>query len=154
MKKFITIALAAALASPVFAAEQKQAPEHPPRLVLSVFDFSGKVPKDTKSLKLSRSNKNLRLCWYTLDTPVKETALVIEEFTSPKGGKFISPNMTTQSSNNNTRHVVTRNKHKSVNSEYVETCWTFDKRDPIGQYSLAVKVDDIHFPALKFSIEK
>ena len=124
-----------------------------PMMKFGVFDTSNKVPREVAGNKYSISNKNHKLCWAAFNMPFQPTNQVIEVFNSPKKAKFSDPQGSAVSSKDGKTHTISLNM-KSVNNEFIERCWNFDKNDPLGKYSLEVKVNNIGFPVQTFEVVK
>lgn len=158
MKKILTLSLLMiAMSASVFAeqAPQSQAENQEPVLYLSVFDTSASSPRDLKTQKLSRTNKNLQLCWLARGT-FKQMADVVEQFSSPAKMTFKvnSGEGLVTSSKDKRSHTITMKRPSVSDSSVVSACWRFDNSDPIGKYSLQVKVDDIQYTPLNFEVVK
>ncbi|KAE9540353.1 hypothetical protein HT665_01080 [Ursidibacter maritimus] len=153
-----TLALALGLLSTTVFAEdkiQQASPEKAvePKLTLTIYDTSNTVPRAIEGLKYSLKAKNLSLCWTAFDMPFIQSNKVIELFHSPKASKFTDASASTVSSKDKKQHTI-ENYLPSVNGQYIHRCWNFDKKDPLGKYSVEVQINNIKFPALSFEVVK
>lgn len=153
---FAVTACAALMSASVWAEEattpaSTQEPEY--MLKLSVFDMSGKIPKDLNTLDVSRSAKKQQLCWVAKGHfQVKND--VVEEFVSPsKMTVNISPKLgKSVSSKDKKTHTVTTKRDSINDGKIVSACWEFTPSDPRGQYAFTVKINDVTFDTLKFRV--
>ena len=163
MKKLFALATCAALmSSAVFAAnepaaqtdskqtEQKEAPKY--QLGLYVFDVSTKVPTNLNKTEISRSSKQ-QLCWIAAGE-FKAKNDVVEEFTAPAKMQFnVQPELgVSVASADKKSHIITSKRDGMNEGKNVSSCWSFDKKDPRGKYSIAVKINNISFPSLNFIV--
>ncbi|MGX2955964.1 hypothetical protein ACWIW6_06825 [Ursidibacter sp. B-7004-1] len=156
MNKALALALGI-LSTTVFAEDkvQQESLEKSlePKLALTIYDTSNKVPRAVEGLKYSLKAKNLSLCWTAFDMPFIQSNKVVELFHSPKAGKFTDTSGSSVSSKDKKQHTI-ENYLPSVNGQYIHRCWNFDKKDPLGKYSVEVQINDIKFPALSFEVVK
>lgn len=154
MKKSLTL-VSLFLSTNLFAnTPAPQSTEVPqPKLVLQVMDFSRKVATALPENKLSRSNAKLQLCWTAFDMPFLPTNHVVQQISSPRGGKFVATVGSSISSKDGTTHTITSTMEDKGRGA-LSQCWQFDKTDPIGKYSIAVRINNTNFPAMPFEIVK
>lgn len=155
-KTLIMVALTAIFASNISLAENKETKATTaPKVVLRVLDTSGKVAHDTGSRIYSVSNKNLMLCWDAFDMQFASgnNNRVIETFVAPNAdAKFVKPASTVRKVDNS---IIVNSASVAVNGDKVlQSCWMFDKTDPLGKYSLTVQINDIVFDGLSFELVK
>lgn len=154
MKKTLAIVCGLLTASIAMAAEQpttltKEQIEAAPKMNFGVFDTSSKVPSKlaTNIYSVSKS-KDLQVCWAAFDMPLQENNQAVEVFNTPAASKFVEKNGLVTSSSDNKQHTVTT-QVKRTNNEFVTKCWSFDNTDPLGKYTIDVKVNNIVFPDRK-----
>lgn len=156
MKKLLGLSLTL-LSTAVFATEKPQTPttqaKGQPTVILQVLDFSGKTPRVMKENKLSRSNKNHKLCWATINLPVSGMVRIAETFHTPAPSNFKSTGMSIHASNGNKTFLIVGDV-RAKNNENVQRCWRFDNSDPLGKYQFEVQVSDYLFKGLGFEIVK
>lgn len=160
MKKLFALATCAVLlSSAAFAAEkpnaqpeaqQKDAPKY--QLGLTVFDVSSKVPTNLNKTEISRSSKQ-QLCWVAVGEFQPKND-VVEVFTAPAKMQFnVQPELgVSVSSADKKSHTITTKRDGMNEGKNVSSCWTFDKKDPRGKYTIAVKINDVTFEPLKFTV--
>ncbi|MDH2925486.1 hypothetical protein EV693_10524 [Nicoletella semolina] len=154
MKKF-TISLFALISANVMAVSSIERPQEniPPKLRFGVFEVKEKGSRLLESNQFSVSNKEHKLCWAAFDMPFDVSNTVIEVFYSPKKAKFIDTIQQVSTSEDGKTHTVT-SKLPSQQGKFIERCWTFDKNDPLGKYSVDIQVNDIIFPTQYFEVTK
>ena len=130
---------------------ESQAINTQPMMKFGVFDTSNKVVREVADNKYSISNKNHTLCWTAFNMPFQPDNNIVEIFKSPKKANFSDPQGNSTTSEDGQTHTISLNM-KSVNNEFIERCWNFDKNDPLGKYTLEVKVNDINFPVQTFEV--
>lgn len=123
-------------------------------LKLGVYDVSNKVIREINNRKYSiKQAKNLSLCWTAFNMPFIDKNNVIEVFQSPKKSKFSDKTGSVVTSKDRKTHTITSSL-PSYNNEFITKCWRFEKNDPLGTYTLEVRVNDIIFPAQPFELVK
>lgn len=156
MKKYLLLAMAfastAALAN-TQANTNATKEAKPPMMVLTTVDVSGKVAKPLNSTVYSLSREKTELCWEVINVPFIAKNKVVEVFNAPAKSKFTHPDASVTTSNEDKTHTIVSHV-PSANNEFIRRCWKFDKTDPIGNYTLDLRVNDIIFPTQKFSIVK
>lgn len=145
--------LAALLSASNVMAASAPAAEQPPIMVLTTVDFSGEQPKALGSTSYSLSTPNIQLCWEVLNTPLGLQNKVIETFNTPAEAAFSSPSSEVVVSKDKKQHELTSTLPATVTGT-LSRCWKFDKTDPIGKYTLELKVNDIVFQKQQFEIVK
>lgn len=157
MKKFLTLTLLGLSAvANAETAVQAQADEAKPILALAVYDISNAKEPKMLERNLSRSNKNQHLCWTATNVGAVENGLnmVIEQFISPTSITITDANGTTaQRSKDGKKHVLL-SYAGTLEGNFVEKCWQFSNKYPIGEYKLIVRVNESEFPAQSFKIVK
>lgn len=159
MKKYLLLAMAFASTTALAntqantnATTTKEAKQ--PIMGLTTIDVGGKVAKSLNSTVYSLSKANTtQLCWEVINIPFTAKNKVTEVFTTPAKSKFTHPDASVTTSNEDKTHTIVSHI-PSVNNEFIRKCWKFDKTDPIGNYTLDLRVNDIIFPTQKFSIVK
>ncbi|WP_373767814.1 hypothetical protein [Glaesserella sp.] len=151
MKKTLGIVLSM-LSVAVAAQNVQKQPEQRPMLNLAVYDTANKVAKPIGT-QYSVGKKGQQLCWVVINMPFQARNSVTEIFHSPAEAQFGDPAGTTVSSEDKKRHQISMTLPSSSN-EFIQRCWRFDHRDPLGQYTLEVRVNDIVFPAQRFELIK
>lgn len=156
MKKIISLTLLGL--SAVALAETPPAQDTvKPVLALGVYDMSNaKEPKMLTERNLSRSNKNHHLCWTVANVEAVENDLnmVIEQFISPTAITLTYVNgETAQRSKDGKTHLFL-SAAPTLNNNLVEKCWQFSTKYPVGEYKLALRVNDFEFPVQSFKIVK
>lgn len=135
--------------APVYLPEQAMVE---PKLVLGVFEVTGDSTKQTNQNAISRSNANHRICWVAYDLNASTQVSVTENIISPKKTTFETANGQTISSADGKQHQVMSTLPNQ--NGVVSQCWQFSKQDPIGQYSIEVKIDDTTFSKQTFNVVK
>lgn len=156
MKKqltFLASIMACTFAAADNLAQQSTNTHSPPMLKLAVYHTTNKAMKQIEGLKYSVSQKGQNLCWTVFNMPFSSKNTVIEIFESPKKAHFVDPNSAVVSSKNGIKHTITSSL-PSQNNEYIQRCWTFDKKDPKGQYRLTIQVNNIAFGTQTFEVVK
>lgn len=162
MKKVLLTTLISAMATTAFAAgtqqeskEQKDVIVQKPKITVTVLDFTTEEPKDLGTTTVSIAEKDQRLCWTAYNLPLEETAEVVEIIKSPKGGHFTSDSAIALSSKDKRVHKLTYPKKKTTDdAKSVQECWHFDETDPLGKYSVTIKVNDVQYPEMTFEVVK
>lgn len=126
-------------------------PQNQPMLKLGVYDLSNNVPREVE--KYSVSNKQHHLCWTAFNMPFEAKNDLIEVFTSPSKADFADNSGSISSSKDGKTHTITT-QIASQNNQFVQRCWQFSKEDPIGKYSVKVRINNIEFPAQTFEVNK
>lgn len=171
MKKSLALALCA-LSSVAFAnteqksaepakaaapaeAAQNVAQNNPPRVLFAVYDVSdSKNPKVLEKREFSRSNAKHRLCWTAQNINPIAANLTIEQFTTPASIDFVDAQGTkAQKSKDGKTHIFT-GRAVTLQGGIVEKCWTFNKKYPVGDYTLTLRVNSMEFPPMPFKIVK
>lgn len=136
-------------------AAQTQVQEARPVVVLAVYDVTdSKNVKRLEKREVSRSNPNHRLCWTAANVEPINVNLTIEQFTTPTTINFVDEQgVRAQHDKSGKVHLFT-GRAATLNGGLVEKCWKFDKKYPVGEYSLALRVNDIEFSAITFKIVK
>lgn len=129
-----------------------QAHSQPPAIQLSVIQKVGSSTRPLNSLQLSRSAKDLSLCWQVVNIPVASAMNIEETFIAPKRSVMVDTHSQVISSSDGRTHRILSTQHSS--NGIAEKCWNFDKTDPTGKYQLNVKVNDVEFKDLSFEIVK
>lgn len=127
--------------------------EKQPKLALAIYDSSSKVPAKVEGLKYSVSKKNWQLCWTAFDMPFTANNKVTELFKSPAPAVFKSSTGSSVRSKDGKEHRV-EYFTPSQNGELIQRCWTFDKNDPLGKYSLTLDINDVSYPPVSFELVK
>lgn len=156
MKKALVLLLG--LVSAGAFAENKAETAQPvsqPMLKMAVYDVSNKVAREVGS-QYSISNKNHRLCWAAFNMafdPADKNKVTLV-FTAPNNkAKFVAPSGSTSVSADGKTSTVSMTI-PSKGRESLENCWHFDHQDPLGKYTLTVRVNDTQFPATEFELVK
>lgn len=124
-----------------------------PAIVLQVYDVSGKVEKQIKGTTLSIEKKQNKLCWVSINVPIKPQTLLAEAFYAPDKFKLIAPGTKIDSSADQKNHTVV-SQITNMNNQNFSRCWSFDKNDPIGKYQMEIQINDHIFKGLDFEIVK
>lgn len=153
MKHLLAIALGVLTTSVAFSADQTaSAPRDTrPMMRFGVFDTSNAVARQVE--KYSASNPAHRLCWAAFNMPFQPSNQIIEVFKSPQKANFMDPASRTTSSKDGKTHTI-ETSLPSSNGEFIERCWAFDTKDPIGKYSVDIKVNDVTYPTQYFEVVK
>lgn len=161
MKKSLVL-LAGLMSASVFAAggaqpqiQAQPAQQNQPMIKLGVYDLSTNVPKDLGQT-YSLSKKNQALCWTAFNMPFSETNQnqVTQTITAPNNkAKFIAPGAAITTSPDGKTTTIT-NMMASYNNEFLQFCWTLDKTDPRGQYTIAIQINDVKFGTLNYKVVK
>lgn len=122
-----------------------------PMVYVSAVEVVGGIVKVLDNNVLVRSNPNHRLCWQAEGLAVQSGQVIEEVIWSPAYMQFIDPEAQIYSTNNGTLHTI--HSWARGGGDSVGKCWQFDSTDPVGNYTLAIKVGDVAFPALSFSVE-
>ena len=150
MKKALIIAaLSASLSTQVALSETPNDQEQQSRLYLGVYDVSSKLPVLLDKLEISRSSKKQQLCWQINGSFGKI-------FTSPaKANFYISSDigMVTSSEDKKT-HTITSQRDSLNDGKLVINCWSFDQKDPRGKYTIFIKLGEIEYGPLAFTVVK
>lgn len=137
------------------APAQQQAATPQPILGLAIFDISNtKEPKRLEHLNVSRSNKNHRLCWTAANVGAMENSanLVIETFLSPTAITLTDDyGVNAQRSKDGKTHILVSSV-PTFQDNLVERCWQFPTKYPIGEYKVAVRINNFDFPMQSFKI--
>lgn len=153
MKK--TLVMTALLASTIAMAEEPKTaqplPQNQPMMKLAVYDMSNKVAREVE--KYSVKNKKNHLCWTAFNMPFEAQNKVVEIFTSPNKTKFSDGIGLVNTAKDGKTHTITANL-PSQNNEFIQRCWQFDNKDPLGKYSVKVQINDIEFPVQTFEVAK
>lgn len=152
MKKYM-MTLAALLAASNVMAASAPAAEKPPIMVLTTVDFSGEQPKPLASTSYSLAAKNIQLCWEVVNAPLMIQNNVVEIFSTPAQAVFNSQGSEVEVSKDKKQYTL-KTMLPATAAGTVSRCWTFDKTDPIGKYTLELKVNDIVFQKQQFEIVK
>lgn len=154
MKHYLAI-LFAFTANIVLAQTEKTA-EAQPSLALRVFEVNNGVPAPTDSTIYSVSKKNTQqLCWLAFNMPFNAENVTVEVFKSPSSANFLRNRASIEANADKTLTTVTAQHVKAINNnQVISQCWRFDESDPLGQYSLSVRVNDIQFPPQTFTVVK
>ena len=150
MKKAL-ILLTSLVSASAFA--ETQPVDTRPMMKFGVYDTSNKVAREVANKKYSISNKNHTLCWSAFNMPFQPTNQVVEVFNSPQKAKFNNLQGSAVSAKDGKTHTISTNM-PSVNNEFIERCWYFDKNDPVGKYTLELRVNNIAFPVQTFEVVK
>lgn len=158
MKKTVIIALnllaGTAIVNQAIAQTSSQESKQP-MLSLEVFDSSSSVPSVVEGRKFSVSKKNLDLCWTAFNMPVLANNSVVEVFVAPKKATFIAEGSQVSKSKDGKKHTITSTfSTKQTDFDLVRKCWRFDKKDPLGKYTVEIQVNNIKFPAQTFHVVK
>lgn len=129
-----------------------QSTEQLPMIAVQVVDMSGKVAHALETNTLSISKKH-KLCWVAFNMPLSANNNVMELFHSPDKATFSAAKGNTVSSNEQKTHLVSTVMQPNGNNT-ISNCWDFSKKDPLGQYRLEVRVNNIQFPARTFEVVK
>lgn len=153
MKKYLTILLALsanfAVQTPSFAAEKQ------PSLALRIFDVNNGVSTPLEGSTYSVGKKTQQLCWIAFNMDFGATNTTVEVFKSPSKANFVRDGASIEANSDKTLHTVTAHNVKPSNNNSVVTqCWRFDESDPLGNYSVTVRVNNIQFPPQTFSVVK
>lgn len=155
MKKSLVLTLlCATLASPVAFSEL--APVEPASAFhLGVYDFSSQVPVASKKLEISHSSKKQQLCWNVAGV-FNSSVQVTEIFTSPSAANFAIPPSVgvATSSADKLMHTIVGSRGSVNNGTLVVSCWRFEEGDPLGQYTLKVKVNQKTYGPVSFRVVK
>lgn len=137
-------------------AEQQMAnlpKDYPPILKLAVVDISDGTLNEIQDKKYSIKNSGHNLCWIVFNMPFSPSNQITEVFSSPKKANFSDPNGSRKVSKNGKNHTISIDL-PSQNDQFIQRCWKFDKKDPVGKYTLAIKINGINFPAQTFEVIK
>lgn len=156
MNKFTPIFTGVALLFSVNAiAQTKTADKNAPALpeiFVSVFDASQNPFTDTNTTTLSRSAENRRLCWVA-NGKFNKSVNLVETFNAPAAQTMMVSEHSRVSTSNNGKTNTIRGTEESYNDgKYLFKCWSFDKNDPVGKYTLQIKADKKTFPPLSFKV--
>ncbi|MGQ0286259.1 hypothetical protein ACT2CV_03495 [Pasteurellaceae bacterium 22721_9_1] len=126
-----------------------------PLAVLQIFDTSGKQRKLLEGNALSRS-KMRELCVVVGNVEIKEQNTFHQFFKAPNAMELnIKGQANIQSSEDKKEHLVSFTIPKNaIQNNAVHQCWIFDKKDPIGNYTLEVQFNDTVFKGLSFRVLK
>ncbi|MDO4697695.1 MAG: hypothetical protein Q4A60_03325 [Pasteurellaceae bacterium] len=156
MKKSLAITLGL-LAGTALANQPNtsQAEAQPPSLTLEVFDTSTGVHSIVEGRKFSVSRKNIELCWTAFNLSIEPNNTSIEIFVSPKRATFVDQGSKISKSKDGRKHTITSTfSTDKTDQDLVRKCWKFDKKDPLGKYTLEVQVNNIKFPPQTFHVVK
>lgn len=159
MNKLLTLLLvlstSSAFASQVPSLKRTQEINNQPMLELEVYKIaeSTQMMNLVKGRKISRTQQNQRLCWTAFNMPFDAHNRIVEIFTSPKSIQFSSEDSLVKVSKDKKQHTIQTNV-KSYNNEYIQRCWRFEQKDPVGKYTLSIQVNDVKFPAQTFEVVK
>lgn len=126
-----------------------------PALLLDAYDLSDpKNPKALPNKTISRSNPNHHLCWTAINVNTRNANITIEQFSSPVSTRFTDINgIEAQRDKEGKLHTLL-SYVGVLENKFVEKCWKFSSKYPLGQYTFAAQINDIEFPAQKFTIGK
>lgn len=125
----------------------------PPILKLGVYDTSDGFINEVTSKKYSIKNSGHNLCWIAFNLPFGESNHVVETFVAPKKTAFNDPPSHKKVSKSGRTHTISLDL-PSENNLFIQRCWRFDKKDPIGQYKVTIKINEYTFPAQIFEVVK
>lgn len=159
MKKSLIIALSLVAGSALANQATQQVPQQhgaqPPMLSVEVFDSSTGMPRIIEGRKFSVSKKNLDLCWTAFNVPITSNNSTVEVFVAPRKATFVSQGSKISKSKDGKKHTITSPfSTTQTDFDLVRKCWKFDKKDPLGKYTLEVQVNDIKFPPQTFHVVK
>ncbi len=125
-----------------------------PNFKISILEYDAKLggAVESKSNTISLSQKNKQVCWF--NTGLKPNAIyhIKQTMVSPEGGFFSMPSGITLSNEEKTRHAIVSTNKTSADG-IINMCWAFaTDTDPVGDYSLQVKINQDEYPALKFKL--
>ncbi|MBS9783217.1 MAG: hypothetical protein KGV46_01535 [Pasteurella sp.] len=149
MKKFNLVSLISCVL--LFASNTSVAA---PNFKISVLQYnpSSGSAVDSKSNTISLSQKNKQVCWFKRDLKPNTIYHIKQTVLSPAGGFFSTPSGITLTNEEKTRHAIVSTNKASAEG-VINTCWAFaTDTDPIGDYSLQVKINQDEYPALKFKL--
>lgn len=136
-------------------AEQTQVEEARPVVLLAVYDVTdSKNVKRLEKREVSRSNPNHRLCWTAANVEPINANLAIEQFTTPTTINFIDEQGTRAQQDKSGKIHIFTGRVGTLNGGFVEKCWKFDKKYPVGEYGFALRVNNTEFSAMTFKIVK
>lgn len=136
-------------------AAQTQAQETRPMALFAAYDVTdSKNAKRLEKREVSRSNPNHRLCWTAANVEPINVNLIIEQFTTPTTINFVDEQGTRAQQDKSGKIHIFTGRAATLSGGLVEKCWKFDKKYPVGEYSLALRVNNIEFDAMTFKIVK
>ncbi|PID51132.1 MAG: hypothetical protein CR960_02505 [Pasteurellales bacterium] len=149
MKKFSLISLVSCIF--LFASNTSLATSNFKISILQYNPNSGSAI-ESKSNEISLSQKNKQVCWFNTGLKPNSIYHIKQTIISPNDGFFSMPAGITLSNEEKTRHAIVSTNKASAEG-VINTCWAFaTDTDPIGDYSLQVKVNQDEYPALKFKL--
>ncbi|MDP8162138.1 hypothetical protein QJU89_08170 [Pasteurella skyensis] len=107
---------------------------------------------DTNTISISK--KKTPLCWSINNLEANTSYDIVEEFTSPPNGYFSNGESTTITNSNKTKHSLLSKKESSQDGFIGGSCWFFTEEDPIGSYSLTIKVNGTPYSSFPFKLTK
>lgn len=131
----------------------KSQPTFQPKIKFSVYELNNNVPREI-GRQYSVSNKNHQLCWAVFNMPLEARNQVSERFQTPSRAKFADPQSRVQSSTDGLTHMIETTLPSAANNEYLLRCWRFDHTDPLGRYSVDIRVNNVQFPTQTFELVK
>ncbi|MDP8032738.1 hypothetical protein QJU43_00745 [Pasteurella atlantica] len=112
------------------------------------------IDNSSETNTISISKKKTRLCWDISDLEANTQYDIVEEFTSPPNGYFDNGTSTTVTNSNKTKHTLLSKKESSQDGFISNNCWYFSKEDPLGDYTLTIKVNGMPYSNFPFKLTK
>ncbi|MDP8101436.1 hypothetical protein [Phocoenobacter atlanticus] len=103
---------------------------------------------------ISVSDKKTHLCWSINNLEANTGYDIVEEFTSPPNGYFDNGTSTTITNSDKTKHTLLSKKESSQDGFISSNCWYFSKEDPLGNYTLTIKVNGTPYSNFPFKLTK
>ncbi|MDG6882693.1 Uncharacterised protein [Phocoenobacter uteri] len=125
-----------------------------PNFKASILQYNPKLGGvvESKSNIISLSQRNKQVCWFNTGLKPNTIYHIKQTILSPRGGFFSIPAGITLANEEKTRHAIVSTNKASADG-IVSMCWAFaTDTDPVGEYSLQVKVNQDEYPALKFTL--
>lgn len=127
-----------------------------PMMKVAVYDISNKVSREIGSQYSVSNSKNLLLCWtaFNMSFEPANRNKVTQVFVAPSDKANFSSEGASKMVSADGKTFTLSSVLPAQNNEAIQQCWRFDHNDPLGKYSLSVRVNDIQFPATEFEVVK
>lgn len=122
------------------------------KIFLSVYETTQTPMKNLCTTTISRSAKNLDLCW-VVEGDFPKNVQVVETFKSSEPQIMtVSGDTKVLTFDGGKINVVKHSLENLHNGKTIVGCWSFDKSDPVGKQTLQVEVDNTVYPIVSFDV--
>ncbi len=110
--------------------------------------------KNINSDTISLSKDHRSVCWRAYNLSPNTIYHIKETILSPSNNSFTIPDGVVIRNKDQTKNVMV-STDKASNKGVLDQCWSFSEgEDPVGNYSLKVKINQNEFPEFKFKLTK